>query len=140
MDITPEFVKMCEKAVEIQAQHQWAKCDFFVSKYGNEKELKCLIESWWYYQSSLIYEVMGTEIEYLDEGEAIWLPRQDQLQAMVGNLDESFEVLDHWREGGYDDMLYWNIGNLKSWEQIWLALVMKEKYGKQWTGEDWESA
>jgi hypothetical protein len=25
----------------------------------------------------------------------------------------------------------------ESWEQLWLAFVMKEKYNKVWNGEDW---
>jgi len=70
--------------------------------------------------------------------DAIWLPRQDQLQEMI------------W--GGWDDIakmhllcdftaeaqeLYAHTGEFPSMEQLWLAFVMSEKYNKTWDGEKW---
>ncbi len=66
---------------------------------------------------------------------------QDQLQEML-----------RWEEDGQlgvlllDAFYHWakapatikNFGdNRTTWEQLWLAFVMKEKYGKVWDGESW---
>ena len=57
--------------------------------------------------------------------------RQDQLQEMVdGDWIESFITFMWW----YQDE---NTEIYKSMEQLWLSLVMKEKYGKTWNGEEW---
>jgi len=61
----------------------------------------------------------------------IWLPRQDQLQEMVKY--QFYSLLE----------LCWGFAQSKngwgfdSMEQLWLAFVMKEKYGKVWVKDDW---
>ena len=75
----------------------------------------------------------------------IWLPRQDQLQEMVGGffyyqwnqfykylLDRDFVVGDLISDihNGIEEKPI-------TWEQLWLAFVMKEKYNKVWDGEKW---
>ena len=76
----------------------------------------------------------------------VWLPRQDQLQEMIEdkiNMKEwrrlnllidcaysytSSKLLEEqWRE----------IQTLESFEQLWLAFVMFEKFGKKWDGTGW---
>jgi len=72
----------------------------------------------------------------------VWLPRQDQLQEMVFELVQSkpgkcrtrlmklfAEFLEFVGDSG---------ANYDSFEQLWLAFVMKEKYNKVWNGNDWE--
>ncbi len=65
---------------------------------------------------------------------AIWLPRQDQLQEMGGQPYSTFA-----KQLGllavFDDYS----GPFKTYEQLWLAFVMKGKYGKVWDSEkeDW---
>lgn len=83
----------------------------------------------------------------------VWLPRQDQLQEMVEKyLDEKVSkeeisagdighVIFHFiiwlnKQKGYQKLCK----ILKDWpsmEQLWLAFVMKEKFGKIWNGEEW---
>jgi hypothetical protein len=78
----------------------------------------------------------------------VWLPRQDQLQGIVSHGSLFFEgggaapsnlcgvfdlwVRQHWIWGkSTDDEVF------ASMEQLWLAFVMAEKYGKRWNGGDW---
>ncbi len=68
---------------------------------------------------------------------SIWLPRQDQLQEMVSTCFKAgldLEILYAWyqRNRPHDVADEWD-----SMEQLWLAFVMKEKYGKVWTGSEW---
>jgi hypothetical protein len=76
-----------------------------------------------------------------------WLPRQDQLQKMMGGYKKNTERL-HWyfyhllgNEGGAHDNVLWVSWNyydqFQSMEQLWLAFVMKEKFGKVWNNKEW---
>jgi len=80
----------------------------------------------------------------------VWLPRQDQLQEMLYTpqpqgygydklislkmFEWATEYNEHYQCRGYKE--YPN--SLKSMEQLWLAFVMKEKYGKVWDGSKWQ--
>ena len=83
----------------------------------------------------------------------IWLPRQDQLQAMVDlDLLEDNPILI-WKtlwntsfkmEIKHLDRItrkqqYWYYIEGESMEQLWLAFVMKVKFSKAWDGETWQS-
>ena len=66
---------------------------------------------------------------------------QDQLQKMVGGLEKGFidfpEWLEHTYGPHYRDKPNGHLHIFTSWEQLWLAFVMKEKYSKKWEGEKW---
>jgi len=70
--------------------------------------------------------------------DVVWLPRQDQLENIIfeylikgNNMYSIFSLL-------LDFVDYANrLTELDSMEQLWLAFVMKEKYNKNWNGEDW---
>ena len=67
----------------------------------------------------------------------IWLPRQDQLQEMlvfksVTQADDIYIKIERFYQ-----FVNEVLGDFESMEQLWLAFVMKEKYGKKWGGEDW---
>ena len=89
-----------------------------------------------------------------------WLPRQDQLQEMVGQPNLAYLLLDFRkftspdeyclhgksREAGFYNQDYCKICTNKrikafktftSMEQLWLAFVMNEKFGKVWDGDKW---
>jgi len=86
-----------------------------------------------------------------DHPGTIWLPRQDQLQEMV--FGEFYKLGGEERPSGIDEMLGafqdfcfvnkcplewpWNEPNL-SMEQLWLAFVMHERFGKRWNTEKGE--
>ncbi len=73
------------------------------------------------------------------------LERQDQLQEMVIGTKHT-HLLAHefalWWHGG-EELGRQHAGHVSpngcdaSMEQLWLAFVMKEKYHKIWTGEEW---
>ena len=70
--------------------------------------------------------------------ESIWLPRQDQLQEMVGSdMGELYHIF--WKNmsvvSSYERTPYTD--KCTSMEQLWLAFVMKEKYNKTWDGDKW---
>ena len=66
----------------------------------------------------------------------VWLPLQDQLQEMVENVSSSYELLNCFYKfvNPLEDVY---TRQFTSMEQLWLAFVMKEKYGKTWDGEEW---
>ncbi len=62
------------------------------------------------------------------------LERQDQLQEMVDSpaIEWLLDKFWYWAREGH------NISPiLNTWEQLWLAFVMKEKYQRKWGGEEW---
>lgn len=128
MDTSEIYVKMNEKAVEIQKiapdmlGHQWRKDNIHILN-GN------------YY---------WMEISLKGISERIWLPRQDQLQEMVlkiGNHPWSlfWDIEDWLSKIAGDSYEYINVNKIPftSMEQLWLAFVMSELYLRRWDGNDW---
>jgi len=116
MDVSSEYIKMCERAEEIQ-------------------------KGWRPYMGDFLYcPQICTIAIYSSEPKPhkddIWLPRQDQLQERALQ-DEGLQTIiariyrfstDHYGSS------YTINGTM---EQLWLAFVMKEKYGKVWDGTKW---
>lgn len=147
MDTSENYIKMCEKADEVQATWQISSWDYCYC----EKERESVVlsgyetDGGWYGHGvqDFIFndepQIIGRVVEVGGcggEGRHVWLPRQDQLQEMLNwSLDDSTL--------GMSDFLYRLEGKaticsqFASWEQLWLAFVMKEKYGKTWDGEEW---
>lgn len=123
MDTSETYVKMCEKAEEIQKlrDHLFEGADWITSKGG------------FYFFGP--YEVPAILIRNLGE---IWLPRQDQLQEMIRDkmsvpvMIYCLSLLLELRNISYLKTI-----DVNSMEQLLLALVMKERYDKVWNGEDW---
>ncbi len=121
MDQSKQYIKMCD-CDEIQSQWtiksaRW--CDVFYDP-EDVSINKCM---------NLIHVK-----DCFEEGiKLVWLPRQDQLQDMLGYqiggmLDLFCEWIDtaEFAEGSSDTM-----------EKIWLSFVMHEKFNKKWNGERW---
>ena len=132
MDTSEQFIKMCD-CPEIQDNWNPEGLDFTHRRAGRQYK----------------------------HGTMLWLPRQDQLQEMVGNnwvqnmvgcYDFAFQLsagacapcineklLESWQSGGdfYKECLNNLSTKYKSMEQLWLAFVMKEKFNKTWDGEKW---
>ncbi len=122
MDVSETYIEMCEKAEEIQELSPWQHDD------GH---------NFWH-----VFETLPKN--------NVWLPRQDQLQEMLGLpmpelLDKLYTEIwteDHgimipdWAE--VRDKRNRSTGKwlVYSWEQLWLAFVMKEN-NKVWDGTDW---
>ncbi len=121
MDTSKEYIKMCEKAEEIQALSPRKR--YAIDLYAFDGGIHT-------------YDLYRPE-EY--HCAAIWLPRQDQLQEMVESNVEIYTIVyldKEWYLGdGYGGI---ERPSYPSAEQLWLAFVMEEKYNKIWNGEDWE--
>ena len=129
MDTTPEYIKQCERAEGIQNDWILHKGDYYYHKLNN----KISFVSGWFEARTAENAVLMTHYH----GRLIWLPRQDQLQEMLHcSIGEGMNRL--W---AYFHEWFCKIGAVEysksSWEQLWLAFVMKEKYGKVWNGDDW---
>jgi len=129
MDTSWQYIKMSEKAEEIQTLRP-TEPDWITNvSYG------------WH-----IAELTGSKKHIFATSHpqdvadgSIWLPRQDQLQEMVYyHLDCPTPRLMIELILEYANSLGVKSIELGSMEQLWLAFVMKEKYGKVWHDEKWE--
>lgn len=131
MDVGSEYVKMCEKAEEIQKPYY-----------------ECLPGDWYYiwgYSNGI--KIANGAIQPLGvtdkeiPSDSVWLPRQDQLQELVPEFIEKAgfvaPIASHFADFAVacaNNPLYWS---LETFEQLWLAFVMEEKYQKVWQKKDW---
>ena len=119
MDTSEQYIKMCEEAGEIQglALPLAVRKSEYQSTNGADMSKR---GDWWHLNT--------------------WLPRQDQLQEIVFTFDRInpihfdtlFEFVHYIETVGYGDLVH-----IYSMEQLWLAFVMKEKWGKVWDGKNW---
>lgn len=120
MDKSPEYIKMCGKAVEIQGNWELLKSgDYYYDMFG------CFV--------NIVDKIYNNEpkvdIEERNNSEYIWLPKQDQLQEMM-NEDAYIWFKNCWDYVQCEPLPL-------SAEMVGLERVMKEKYNKTWNGEDW---
>jgi len=133
MDKTETYIKMCEKAVEIQKKWKPAEADFM---YNFAVEIVSFIRV----NRTTDRRFKNHSIPY-NKDRFFWLPRQDQLQEMEN--PKGFSGFIDWR--GWLDNIYPAQENpfdaeavrFHSWEQLWLAFIMSELYSKHWNGEEW---
>lgn len=115
MDTSEQYVKMCEKAEEIQ-EH---------SPHGSQGEFV--------YCEGETYQ----EMDDMPLTPFIWLPRQDQLQEMVDDGSSAYGQL-----GRFYNFVNVNPRLQSSdwtWEQLWLIYVMRWQSNKVWDGENWNT-
>ncbi len=138
MDTTEVYIKMCEKAEEIQvlapkitgSPYDYdTKPNELGSFYFKNKDIEIL-----HYDNDTSMCMVGSYGE--EDDTKIWLPRQDQFQEMlnysnVQSLVSDFNGFVHY----FDTKLGFYTARFNgSMEQLWLVFVMKEKWGKQWNG------
>jgi len=153
MDTSKEYVAMCEKAGEIR--DSWIPSQGDTYQYGMMRP--CNIDI-----GSFVIKHCETGIHFLENlvnapaflevirKLYIWLPRQDQLQYMVfGNGKYGARQWDVCKEHGslvnkivkalkeFGIPAIGTVDEKWSMEQLWLAFVMRERYKKKWSGEDW---
>jgi hypothetical protein len=117
MDTSPEYIKMCEQAIEIQKVWEPKAWDYIICLEGvPDREIIVEVLSGYETDSGFYGHGIeegdngitscsrGVEIKY-DKSENVripsemeekhfWLPRQDQLQEMVFKIDESLKDLE----------------------------------------------
>ena len=107
MDNSQEYIRMCN-CPEIQD-----KAETFLPPSDHFEGVSCSLTG---------------DFAYFDDEDFIWLPRQDQLQEMVGKqapcgiTQELIKVLPPICD---------------TWEKFWLMYVMGKKFKKTWNGEAW---
>ncbi len=129
MDTSETYIKMCDcpeiqKGRAIDGLRQWQTDDLLFKEAGRGNQ-------WRQDAVVTLYNALSNPPQFRTR--SIWLPRQDQLQAMVESTC-SVDLLTRFQrwvafdeEDSPDD----------SMEQLWLAFVMKEKHNKIWNGEEW---
>ena len=136
MDTSKKYIKMCD-CIEVQScKSGLDRNDFFRINYDNIPDL-----------TNFVFFVTG-HIGDLSVGkEAIWLPRQDQIQEMLVQIPLGVSVDNDWQKVCIGFVRYVTTsayyffhvekGLYGSMEQLWLAYYMHEKHGKVWDGDRW---
>jgi len=120
-----EYIKMCEKAVELQ-DYARALSPFIENDYENNRLGDYLF-------------IWDNKFYIKEDGSLVQIFRQDQLQDMVRCEKKDWLLLDN-----LNSFIYYQRPIVDkeissySMEQLWLAFVMKEKYNKILTGNDWK--
>ena len=148
MDTSETYIKMCDT---LEIQNKVKEIEYpnnqFLVWWNKGIYIKCPKCNWYGYEDSEYCTVCGTKMKHIEEPypshhkelqNAIWLPRQDQIQEMI---DDSwvitFECFDTWYfNTSYPGERYPN-DVFKSMEQMWLAFYMWEKHRKVWDGDKW---
>lgn len=161
MDTSETYVKMCEKAVKqseigeaykrLSPESKWGSIICFRSFMGmvvlssKRKELTGIasfmpetlaIRLWC--EDNTDIRILKGNLSFSDEGFPVF--RQDQLQEMVTDCAYDIRFSTAMQSLIYHlnkFMEYNSVPHCNSMEQLWLAFVMNEEYGKAWNGEDW---
>ncbi len=129
MDTSETYIKQCKEATEIQEQWEasdgdwWHECSNAKCTEYRRSEPRTLV----YYGDMTVHR-----------GD-VWLPRQDQLQEKVNfKVSAGWLFLDSFiREYITEVNESCDFPDWDSCSQLWLAFVMKKKYHKVWTGNNW---
>lgn len=157
MDISKEYIKMCEKAIEIQEGWKPQRGDFYcyqdiicgapvytvesnnlrdLNKSDTMKGKYCMICDYAWDSFQNIYSVGWNENDAL-LGRFVFLPRQDQLLE-VAFEDDGLQTVCTELEWFSKDAEYGAGFTISgTMEQLLLAYVMKFNRNKTWNGEDW---
>ena len=128
MDFSKQYIKMCKEAKEIQEIYQ-----NILKKEDNE--VNNILEGWYVYNGKNVILLHNNEFFISDLKDElkkyIWLPRQDQLQAIITtNKYFRFSLIELFYHFANK-----NVPKFTSMEQLWLAYVMYIKYKKIWDNE-----
>ena len=124
MDLTPKYIKMCEKADNIQEEFKATEMDLQDRLYCEKNNIEFFIT-----RTGKIYFYSETM------GDWIFLPQQDQIQERIKKelpyLPRFYFIsLQNFME----EMEYKNI-LFDSYEQLFLAFYMYKKHKKVWDDE-----
>jgi hypothetical protein len=149
MDLTRNYIIMCEKSTEIQSLWK-AYFGDYVAQNGSyigilEKE-QGLVAAIRLPSGTESFGVASTKIFYGDfemvksSQNLIWLPRQDQLMDNitleengpgVTKMNNALLCLDEFAMSLQDS------GYIDTWEKLFLSFVMDNNFKKKWDGENW---
>lgn len=134
MDTTPKYVQMCRQAKEIQEQWKKELGDFVYNpNCYTESKIQTIFDGADGEYSASLNHIAP---DYPDIMDITWLPRQDQLQEIMGfsllNFDITITLSEILEDIGFSEFSY-----CKSMEQLWLAFAMQRKFSKRWNGSAW---
>jgi len=142
---TQNYIKMCEKAEEIQNDHKYERFDI-IYNHSKTKDFKISISLDEYYRSAIEYierEDIGENV-YMVNGYVsvwakniiIWLPTQEQLQEMSGLSWWKFDLMcSNIRQVLSEDPL--SEIEIETKEEAGMCCILMEKWNKIWNGEKW---
>jgi len=155
MDTTPEYIKQCAMATadlhDYYLENHSSLRPLFIYDFATERVSMLM------WVPNVLRDKLGIKEDSIivsiesDKDRGMWIQegtrgsdkpvvilwRQDQLQEMVFSDTFSVHDLDKFYDWADQRTEILHGCELESWEQLWLAFVMKEKYGKVWNGEEW---
>ncbi|GAG05445.1 unnamed protein product [marine sediment metagenome] len=145
MDTSEQFIKMCEKAEEIQEIADDYIDSFSISCWYSPNHVQCKghFTDWHmgYKYCPVCRKPLKITQEYsiclrIKGDDTIWLPRQDQLQEMLFEGEYGLQTicarLYEWSTSASCSICF------ESMEQLQLGFWMRAKYNKVWNGEEWK--
>jgi hypothetical protein len=138
MDKSPEYIRMCGLATEIQRRWQQAYGDFYVGENGR-------IEVWIprHRQSVVVKKGFGVRSQHdvIRIVKYTWLPRQDQLIEVAQERGRRYESVTQeffdWTKTAYGTDREPPSRLFRSMEKVWLAFVMHKNHWKKWSAAGW---
>ena len=132
MLINRNYIKMCDKAKQLQRAWKPKDWDRFIYRDSEEMDIMMYMEEEYNRKEMIIVN-----------GVYIWLPTQEQLQEIwrkeyLKNPNQHgwFGCFVNFVDTDYRDDLIADeyFGEMN---ELWLAFVMRERWNKFWTGEKW---
>jgi len=140
MDTSKEYIKMCQKATEIQKlwiglreDNETTNGFWFVHRHDGTDEICIIGDAFDHTRTNGCDCCSGYYV-----GDTIWLPRQDQLQHLMNPISSDNSTNIQVKSHLINRFISRN--KFKSFERAWLAFIMQEKFKKVWNGEDWVKA
>lgn len=151
MDITPEYIKMCRLATEIQEPRSSGEVPL---EHGDYLFLDGQVVLYLAEGEELAFQYENRDRLVIMEGwndensherkidhPVVWIPRQDQLQELINKeyVEPSAMINDLLRWVHQEDMYLEEIFHgSESMEQLWLTFLMHQNYAKVWHGGEWK--
>lgn len=139
MDKSPEYLRMCQRALEIQQRWRQRYGDFYADAEGT---VRCWIQP----DSHPTPRMKGcfrieADPKIIRMDRTVWLPRQDQWIEMAQVRGKTYDsvVLDfyHWTKYPYDRRNRLPGRLFPTMEKVWMAFVMQRKFFKKWNDPRW---
>jgi len=132
MDTSPKYIKMCEKAEELQKM-------YLIGEYPHDETIKDFLACK-KHKSLIVWtgDQFDCGLFGADKNYVIWLPRQDQLQAIILEKHPTWDWLHLLSQACCSGSVI-PCGWIDSGEKYWFAFAMREKYHKVWDTqkEEW---
>lgn len=128
MDISKKYIKMCEEAKIIQKNKRWYDIGDYCYgiRFKTTQKYNTSQKSIYQYDPVFNKEWKDNVSKSFHKIYNIWLPSQDQLQAMISIPPSLISKFKKFLESYHFHCVF------NSMEQLWLAYVMEEKYQKLW--------